>query len=136
MLKTGLVGVNTIRVQSRHSCMMILLAMVTMVMFLHPVIWAVLPTGPVKMVELVHLVMRMKSSQVVRRGDARAPWHLRECQSSWPGSASPTCSRLSCSSCQGYGQWWPSWPYCWGGCPPWSRQASCDTRQNPMKDQQ
>ena len=34
MLKTGLVGVITVRVQSRHSCMMILLAMV---MFLHPV---------------------------------------------------------------------------------------------------
>ena len=59
MLKAGLVGVNTIRVQSRHSYMMFLLAMVTMVMFLHPVIWTVLPTGPVKMVELVHLVMRM-----------------------------------------------------------------------------
>ena len=47
--------------------MMILLAMVTMVvMFLNPVIWTVLRIGPVKMVELVHLVMRMKSSQVVR----------------------------------------------------------------------
>ena len=66
MLKTGLVGVNTINVQSIHSWMMILLAMVTKVMFLHPVIFTVLRTGPVKMVELVHLLMRMESSQVIR----------------------------------------------------------------------
>ena len=66
VLKTGLVGVNTIRVQSRHSCMMILLAMVTKVMFLHPVILTVLWAGPMKGVEEVYLPMRMESNQVVR----------------------------------------------------------------------
>ena len=38
MPKTGLVGGEYYEVQSRHSRMMIFLAMVTQVMFLHPVI--------------------------------------------------------------------------------------------------